>query len=514
MAWLIFFALVATACASTAVDETANPGEAVEQNDAPQDVETDAEPADSAPSDPHQPLYSSLDLTTPGAAAQELIDAYDDRDFMRAWFIFDRSAQQQFARAMNNLDFSMYRGATFVLPTNLIEGTGEHHPVNDLAFFDRLFADAAELGYLHVDLGGATVASSESSGTEEKVAVVALTLADGSETRLRLTPTETGRWRVGQVAIGGAEFDDSEHVFVDESCGPRRVVVYPGAECPSAEAGASGDQATIQAEIDSLTEEAGDDINKQLAAAQQIQNLVESIQSSSDEDVCAALQGNAIVSAAAATPDLLQRAATLLETTCPGDIDLLGAELGEGDLSYESGSSQRPDTAYTRLDLTSPEAGVVTLGELFRNDAFALVLQSMDAEAQRILVRAVNNLNADRFVNREVFDTWDGIGTGEHQDTVATFFLSLMTEARSTGNFLLDLSGPVEVLDTTPMLWETDGSDDPVEAHVVEATVGSGDTLHFLMLESPGGRWRMRQVATDPTAFSDSANADEIYLIG
>lgn len=286
--------------------------------------------------------------------------------------------------------------------------------------------------------------------------------------------------------------------------------MYPEVECPSAEAGASGDQATIQAEIDRLTEEAGDDINKQLAAAEQIQNLVESIRSSSDEDVCAALQGNALVSAAAATPDLLDRAETLLETTCPGDIDLLGAEFGEGDLSYESGNSLRPDTAYARLDLTSPEAGIVTLGELFRKDAFALMLQSMDVDAQRILARAVNNLDADRFVNREIFDTWDGLGTGEHQDTMTTFFLSLMTEARSTGNFLIDLSGPVEVLDTRPTLWEAGGSDNPVNAQVVEATVASGETLHFLMIESPSGRWRMRQVATDPAALGDSANSDEL----
>lgn len=333
----------------------------------------------------------------------------------------------------------------------------------------RLFDDAARLGYLHVDLAGAQIESTEQAAAdvdEPSSALVSVRLADDSQAQLWLTETPTSRWRVHQVAIDGVAFDESGKIFVDASCGEEQVRVHAGAACPSTETTDWRTNADIVAEVDRRQAEAGEDNNKQIEVAQQIQNLVARATVESDQRICAAIQGNTSLGDGAVHDELLSRAETLIADTCPGSIELLtdppevppsGAEIGER-------------TVYGRLDLSTPEAGVATFGALFTHEAFMMLFFSLDAEAQSILARSINNLDVSTVVDPKVLETWEGVDSEAHYNTLVGNFASLMTEASATGLHLLDLSGPLEIVGTSPLQW-TEERGEPVDAQMVASEV-------------------------------------------
>lgn len=493
-------ALVMSACSST---DAARPTDEAIQAPPESSVASSTSPRITPDIAPTSPLYETLELGTPEQAAESLISAYDDRDFVRAWFIFDADAQHRLARSVNSLNFSEFRSATYQLPNNVIEGTGEHADLNNIAMIARFFDDAASLGYLHVDLAGASVESSGST-TDADVAVVIVRLADDSIVRARMTKTPTNRWRANQIALDGVDLDESGDVFVDASCGFRRIRVHQGAECPSSD---SVRDTAIDAEVERIRESAGDDIAQQIEAAQQIQALVDGATTKSDEDICAALQGNTAPEDAPVDDELLARATSLLEDTCPGSIELLS----DPPTVPPSGGAVGARTAYGRLDLSTPEKSVETFGKLFANEAFMLLFMSLDAQAQRALTRSINNLDVSTIVDPKVLETWNGVESEAHFNTLVGNFASFMIEASRTDLHLLDLSEPFDVV-MTRALQRVEDPREPFEAQVVEARSEVLGTVYFLMVESPSGRWRVRQVALDPAAFESLDNSGKVFI--
>ncbi len=431
--------------------------------------------ADVADLEPTAPVYESLDLDTPEIAAATLIDAYSERDFVRAWYVFDSPVQQQLARSLNNLNFGYFRDGRVFIPNNVIEGSGEHPFWNGLAMIARLLDDAAQTGYLRADLAGAEIESVEDGDPLDGLptAVVAVTLANGTSARLWMMTSPTERWRLRQIAIDGVDFDDSDRLVVDDSCGAYRVRVYDGSECPSTEIVVGADVGATDAQI------------------------------------CAAVQGNLRLADAGITDSLIERAEELIASTCPGSTDIIT----DPPVVPPSEAEILDSTVYGRLDLSTPEAGVLTFTELFTNDAFMTLLFSLDAGAQGRLIRSINNLDVSLIANPDVLATWEGVVDEAHFHLLVGNFASLLIEAEATGNHILDLSGPFEIIGTSSTRW-SERPGEEVDATVVEAKSETlGANVHFLMIESPTSRWRVRQVALDPAAF-DSAENEGLVFIG
>lgn len=450
---------------------------------------------------PTSPISESLQLDTPGKAVGSLIEAFDDRDFFEAFFVFDVSAQQDLMRTSNNLNFTELRRGSFLLPENLIAGDLEHS-LSAVAMIARFLHDAAKTDNLLVDLAGAEVVSSEiaSDSNGESIATVGVSLVDGDAVRVRLTQT-SDVWLVNQIASGGVDFDDSGRLFVDATCGTQRVQVYPGAQCPTSEASAA-----TKAEIDRLTAEAELDSSTQLAAAREIQVLVNESRRSSDEGLCAVMQGNALLVDEVPLPETVARAEALLEATCPGSIELLS---GSPEVPLSGGVGE--NTRYGQLDLSTPEAGAATFAELFENEAFALMFLASDRGAQNILARGATRLDVSAIANPEVLQTWEGIGSTGQVNVAVTLLPALWKEAGATGQHILDL-GAIEVVSAESATWN-ESPGEAVDAVIVNGVVlETTASVSFLMLESPSGRWRVRQVAADPEALSLQENLEQVFI--
>ncbi len=492
---LVVFALVTTACTSDqAAPDAAGP-------DSTTSIAPTTVPEVVVELTPTTPISESLQLDTPGKAVGSLIEAFGDRDFFEAFFIFDASAQQDLMRTSNNLNFTELRRGAFLLPENLIAGD-EEHSLSAVPMIARFLYDAAKTDNLLVDLAGAEVVSSEiaSDSGGESVATVGVSLADGEAVRVRLTQT-ADVWLVNQIASGGVEFNDSGRLFVDASCGTQRVRVYDGAQCPTSEASAE-----IQAEIDRLTAEAEADSSRQLAAAREIQVLVNESRRSSDEGLCAVMQGNALLVDEVPSPETIARAEALLEDTCPGSMEMLS---GSPDVPLSGGVGE--NTRYGQLELSTPEAGAVTFAELFENEAFALLFLASDRGAQDILARGATRLDVSAIANPEVLQTWEGIGSTGQVNAPVTLLPALWKEASATGQHILDL-GAIEVVSVESATWN-EPTGEVVDAQVVNGTVlETSQSVSFLMLESSSGRWRVRQVATDPEALNLPENVDQVFI--
>ncbi len=501
LTFALTFAMVAAACTSS------SPSTAAPTTTEFAGIEPDVVVDEPEPVSPTAPIYSSLLLDTPGQAASSLIEAYADRDFLRALMIYDQPAQQHLFRALNNLGLLDLRREAFLLPENLIAGSGEHAISNSHALLARFLDDAAKTDALIVDFAGAEVQRSEIATADDgaSIATVNVRLANNNTALLRLTVSDAGRWRVNQVAIDGVDFNDSGRVFVDASCGANRVRVYDGAKCPSTESLDAG----IQDEIDRITEAAGDDTNKQVAAAQQIQDLVNRARRDSDDGICAALQGNAVLSEVVVSNDTLAKAEVLLETTCPGSLALL-TEPADIPLS----GRVLDTTRYGQLDLATPTASVDTFSDLFANEAFVLLFHALDREAQRRLADAAGSLDVSVIARPQVLDTWPGLGSSEHIDTPVILFSELWSEASATDQHLLDLSGPMTIVSTTSATFETpiESLEPTIDVEIVEAVSPRGQTLFFAMVESPSGRWRVRQVAANVDALGAPESADQVFI--
>lgn len=155
-------------------------------------------------------FYESLDLESPTAAVETFADAFARDDFMTVWLVLDTEAQLRIQQELNLLQYGNVLAPTGVdalmawISTESFLESLEHG--DQWYFFDQamLLADGVD-GFL-IDLSeGVEIEEEVSSG---EVATITGSVGDIAATvTFRLTRTDTGRWRVHQVAVPGGDPD-------------------------------------------------------------------------------------------------------------------------------------------------------------------------------------------------------------------------------------------------------------------------------------------------------------------
>lgn len=157
--------------------------------------------------------YESLDLNSPEAAAQTLVDAFARDDFMTVWLVLDSKTQWRTQGLVNTFRFEkLVRVDAFddfqdaMRSSLFLGGPAEIESVDSWYLFDTLMmlADANE-AFL-IDLSGDVTlgVALARAGSTEIPAVV-----DGvGEVTINLALSPNGRWRVTQVAVPGGDDAD------------------------------------------------------------------------------------------------------------------------------------------------------------------------------------------------------------------------------------------------------------------------------------------------------------------
>lgn len=158
-----------------------------------------------------------------------------------------------------------------------------------------------------------------------------------------------------------------------------------------------------------------------------------------------------------------------------------------------------PRTYYESLDLSSPESAIQTFVEAFSKDDFPTVWLILDGSAQFIWAQRLRLFEYNALIQA---DNWEvlrmdistfaqGLGEGEHSEADTGYvFDQFMLAARKHSAFLIDLTGPVEILSSEPSV--TRQGDPAVD--VMARIQSIEDQVVFRMVQSPSGRWRVYKV--------------------
>lgn len=165
----------------------------------------------------------------------------------------------------------------------------------------------------------------------------------------------------------------------------------------------------------------------------------------------------------------------------------------------EQPASPEPRTWYESLDLSSPESAIRTFVTAFSKDDFPTVWLILHRSAQFVWPQQMRLLKYDALIQT---DNWDevmmdipvlvnGLNEGEHSEVdTAYLFDQFMLAARKHSAFLLDLTGPVEILSSEPSTTREEDS-------AIDVTVRfekTGDEVVFRMVQALSGRWRVYKV--------------------
>ena len=167
--------------------------------------------------------------------------------------------------------------------------------------------------------------------------------------------------------------------------------------------------------------------------------------------------------------------------------------------SDQAGDEAEPRTYYEGLDLASPETAVQTFVDAFSRDDFPTVWLILHKDTQFMIPQRLNLLQYSALIKTDQFDEVKmdisllskGLGAGEHSEADAGYvFDQFMLAARKHSAFIIDLTGPVEILSSQSSMTRND--DPAVDVTVkVEQT---GETVIFRMAQSLSGRWRVYMV--------------------
>ena len=144
--------------------------------------------------------FESLDLSTPDAAAEEFVEAFDSSDYMTVWLTLDTHAQRAWISSFNLLQYrtilrvdESIRGEMSDLFSSFVWESSDYWYV-----FDQMMLLAEENEALLIDLEpeGLNAGTVNDDGTATVVGEFAG--IDG-EVTIHLTESPDGRWRVQQV---------------------------------------------------------------------------------------------------------------------------------------------------------------------------------------------------------------------------------------------------------------------------------------------------------------------------
>ena len=180
------------------------------------DTPTGSDPADGADSSPLTHSYEGLDLSSPRAAVQELVDSYQRGDFITSFLIFHEDAQYDLFRQASSLDVQ------FVTPevtsgfdfANMTE-----HGAAPVAVVDDLLTRGRAANALTPDAGAMTDLGSAQTditfGDEANAATVSAKIG-GAELSVIVQQADDGRWRVRQLVGPGQSADPDRGAFAFE----------------------------------------------------------------------------------------------------------------------------------------------------------------------------------------------------------------------------------------------------------------------------------------------------------
>jgi hypothetical protein len=158
-----------------------------------------------------------------------------------------------------------------------------------------------------------------------------------------------------------------------------------------------------------------------------------------------------------------------------------------------------PRTYYESLDLASPESAIQTFIDAFTRDDYPTVWLILDGSAQFIWMQRINLLEYDALIQT---DNWEvvkmdittfasGLGAGEHSEAHTSYmFDQFMLAARKHSAFVIDLTGPVEILSSEPSATRRDDPAIDVTVRVEKID----EEVVFRMVQAPSGRWRVYKV--------------------
>ncbi len=156
-------------------------------------------------------------------------------------------------------------------------------------------------------------------------------------------------------------------------------------------------------------------------------------------------------------------------------------------------------TYYESLDLSSPESAIGTFADAFSKDDFPTVWLILHRTAQFVWVQQMRLLAYDALIQT---DNWEvvmmdiptlaeGLNTGEHSEVDTGYlFDQFMLAARKHSAFVLDLTGPVEVISSEPSM--TAQEDQAIDVTVSVERLE--EEVVFRMVQAPSGRWRVYKV--------------------
>lgn len=150
--------------------------------------------------------YDSLDLSSPTAAAETFVDAFARDDFMTVWLAFDSQAQWEWNNAFNLLHYSklfrvndeMRQGIPDTISRLITETTDPWY------VFDQTMMLAREHNALLIDLQSIDLDMTTIKDDGTAVVTGRFEGIDG-DVEIKLTATQDGRWKVGQVLLPGGD---------------------------------------------------------------------------------------------------------------------------------------------------------------------------------------------------------------------------------------------------------------------------------------------------------------------
>ena len=157
-------------------------------------------------------------------------------------------------------------------------------------------------------------------------------------------------------------------------------------------------------------------------------------------------------------------------------------------------------TYFESLNLSSPEAAVMTFVDAFHNDDFPTVFWVLSPDAQKEIEHSTKLLQYGRILNLQsgkktseiLSDTilYKGGVSGLETHELWYMFDYIMVAAKQHGVLLIDLSGDVEILH-----FEEKTLDSDTTVIDVYTTIGGiPGEVKFRMVQTSNDRWRVQQV--------------------
>lgn len=150
-----------------------------------------------------------------------------------------------------------------------------------------------------------------------------------------------------------------------------------------------------------------------------------------------------------------------------------------------------PGFFYESLSLSTPRDAVQQFVHAFGQGDFATTYLVLANDARSAVAGSVVRLMLDQLVTSRAAEAWPGFSDETEHGYASYMFLyaDIMDAARETGGFVIDLSGPAEVIES--MTNDGDGA----RVRVTARLPNESEPVEFTLEQAPSGRWRLLTAA-------------------